>query len=375
LLDIDIQSEIAPEDEALTADEGNGDTQKNDATADLIISSDEPVTLNSAGEASVAQELQDKSIYGGGAEPEKASIAQNRLLATPAVRHMIRGMNISMDDVPGTGKDGRVLKEDVQRYALSKAQPGAQSGTMQAPAREDKTVLLTPIQNQMFKTMTRSLSIPHFLYTDNVDFTSLTSVRRKLNTVASQPESGQPKISSLAFVIKAVSLALNSFPTINAHLDTTSNPTRPQLLVKSSHDIGIAVDSPNGLLVPVIRNVQDRSIISIATEIIRLSALARSNKLTSTDLSGATFSVSNIGSIGGTAVAPVIVSPQVAIVGIGKSRVVPAFDALGQVVKKEECVFSWSADHRVLDGAVVARCAELVRVYLEDVESMAVRLR
>ena len=138
---------------------------------------------------------------------------------------------------------------------------------------------------------------------------------------------------------------------------------------------GVAVDSPSGLLVPVIKNVQDHSIASLSQEITRLATLARNGKLTSADLSGATFTVSNIGSIGGTAVAPVIVMPQVGILGIGKARVVPAFDEAGELVKKEECVFSWSADHRVVDGTECARCAEHVRGLLEEPMGMLVEMR
>jgi 2-oxoisovalerate dehydrogenase E2 component (dihydrolipoyl transacylase) len=222
----------------------------------------------------------------------------------------------------------------------------------------------------MFKQMTKSLSIPHFLYTDAVDFSSLTALRKKYNVGREKPE----RITPLPIIIKAVSLTLQQFPLLNSHLDTT-NPNKPQLVLKGSHHIGIAVDSPSGLLVPVIKNVQNHSIASLAQEIQRLSSLARSGKLTSADLTGATFTVSNIGSIGGTAVAPVIVGPQVGIVGIGKARVVPAFGENGELVKREECVFSWSADHRVIDGAYVARAADEVRKCIEGVESMLVRLR
>jgi len=222
----------------------------------------------------------------------------------------------------------------------------------------------------MFKQMTRSLSIPHFLYTDNVDFTSLSALRKTLNASKEKSE----KLSALPFVVKAVSLALQKHPLLNSHLDT-ANAEKPQVIVKAGHNIGIAIDSPSGLLVPVVKNVQAHSIASLAAEIARLSALARAGKLTNADLSGASFTLSNIGSIGGTAVAPVIVSPQVAILGVGRARVVPAFGTDGELVKKEECVFSWSADHRVVDGAMAARCAEDVRAYLENVESMLVQMR
>jgi 2-oxoisovalerate dehydrogenase E2 component (dihydrolipoyl transacylase) len=286
-------------------------------------------------------------------------------------------MNLKIEDIEGTGKDGRVLKEDIQKHVEASQASTSVAAMPSAPAAppvqqgEDHIRPLTPVQSGMYKQMTRSLSIPHFLYTDNVDFTALNILRKKFNHHKEKPH----RLTTLPFVVKAVSLALQQYPLLNAHLDTTTNPDKPQVLVKGSHNIGVAIDSPAGLLVPVIRDVQSHSIESLSAEIARLSNLARAGKLTSADLSGATFTLSNIGSIGGTAVAPVIVTPQVGILGIGRSRVVPAFGEHGELVKKDECVFSWSADHRVIDGAMAARCAEAVRGLLENAESMLVRLR
>jgi 2-oxoisovalerate dehydrogenase E2 component (dihydrolipoyl transacylase) len=291
---------------------------------------------------------------------------------------MVKDRNLNIEDIEGTGKDGRVLKEDVQNHPSSTP---ATSDTAALPPTtprlapiqqiEDHTRPLTNIQAAMYKQMTKSLSIPHFLYTDNVDFSALSALRKKFNT---HKEKSQ-RLTTLPFVVKAVSLALQQYPLLNAHLDTTTNPNKPQMLVKGQHNIGIAIDSPAGLLVPVVKNVQSHSIESLAAEIARLGNLARAGKLSNADLSGATITLSNIGSIGGTAVAPVIVSPQVAIVGIGRARAVPAFGENGEIVRKEEAVFSWSADHRVIDGAMAARCAETVRAYLENVETMLVSLR
>jgi 2-oxoisovalerate dehydrogenase E2 component (dihydrolipoyl transacylase) len=291
---------------------------------------------------------------------------------------MVKEHSLQIEDIEGTGKEGRVLKEDVQRHAeaakqLTSTSSTSATSTPSASQRvmEDRVQTLTPVQSGMFKQMTKSLSIPHFLYTDAVDFSSLTAMRGKYNIGREKSD----RITPLPIIIKAVSLTLEKFPLLNSHLDTTSNPAKPQIILKGSHNIGVAVDSPSGLLVPVIKNVQDHSIASIAQEITRLATLARTGKLTSADLTGATFTVSNIGSIGGTAVAPVIVTPQVGIVGIGKARVVPAFGENGELVKREECVFSWSADHRVVDGAYVARAAEEVRKCVEGVEGMLMRMR
>jgi 2-oxoisovalerate dehydrogenase E2 component (dihydrolipoyl transacylase) len=299
-------------------------------------------------------------------------------LAVPAVRHLVKELKLNIEDIEGTGRDGRVTKEDVQKFAQRLKEGAATTSSITpspapvgAPEGKDYVKPLTPVQNGMFKQMTRSLSIPHFLYSDSVDLTGLNALRKKFNA---NKEKGQ-RLTPLPFIVKAVSLSLQQFPLLNAHLDTTTNPEKPQMLIKGQHNIGIAVDSPAGLLVPVVKNVQSHSIESLAAEISRLSKLGREGKLTTADLTGATFTVSNIGSIGGAAVSPVIVSPQVGILGIGKARIVPAFGENGELVKKEECVFSWSADHRVIDGAMAARCAESVRGFLENIETMLVRLR
>lgn len=315
--------------------------------------------------------------------PQKPPPGKHANLATPAVRHLLKEHNLSIADIEGTGRDGRVLKDDIQRYVSSRQQqqpqqqaPPTPTPTPTAPSPQPLPTTrtptpLTPIQRQMFKTMTHSLTIPHFLYTTTVDFTALTRTRHLL----SSQSGGGTKLTPLPFILKALSLALHSHPLLNAHLDTTTTAT-PQLVHNPTHDIGLAVDSPtHGLLVPVIRNLHTLSIAEIAAEITRLADRARAGTLTSAEMSGATFTVSNVGAIGGGVVSPVIVPPQVGILGIGRARVVPAFGAGGEVVAREECVFSWSADHRVVDGAAAARCAEEVRGLVEGVEGMLVRLK
>ncbi|OAL69614.1 2-oxo acid dehydrogenase acyltransferase [Trichophyton violaceum] len=303
--------------------------------------------------------------------------------ATPAVRGMLKQHNIDISLINGTGAHGRVLKEDVQRYLEGGQTPtpaAAPSATATAPApgldtpQVETAQALTPIQSQMFKTMTKSLTIPHFLYSDELNIAALSRVRSHLNSTA--PKDGsQPKLSYLPFIIKAVSLALNQFPILNARVDTTSNPAKPSLVMRASHNIGVAMDTPTGLLVPNIKNVQARSIIDIATELNRLSEVARAGKLTPADLSGGTITVSNIGTIGGTVVAPVLVPTEVAILGIGKIRKVPVFDAEGKVAAGQMMNFSWSADHRVIDGATMARMAALVSRMVENPDAMMLNMR
>lgn len=380
MVDIDIQSEISPADEALlNEDSGKQAEQKAPRQKEP---QEQGIELGRNDTKAVSEDIPETS-QSLPTEPSQDQSKPNwqpgrhASLATPAVRYMIKEKNLKIEDIEGSGREGRVTKDDVQRHVEAAKQPTSTSSSTSTPAHassqqlEDQIKPLTPIQSGMFKQMTKSLSIPHFLYTDAVEFNSLTALRKRYNAGREKAD----RITPLPIIIKAVSLTLQQFPLLNSHLDTNTNPNKPQITLKGSHNIGVAVDSPSGLLVPVIKNVQDHSIGSLAVEIQRLSSLARAGKLSSADLSGATFTVSNIGSIGGTAVAPVIVGPQVGILGVGRARVVPAFGEDGELVKREECVFSWSADHRVVDGAYVARAAEEVRKCLEGVESMMVRMR
>lgn len=315
------------------------------------------------------------------AAPE-APVSKYATLATPAVRGLLKEHGIQITDVKGTGKDGRVMKEDVHRYLAERdSQAAAAPATQPAPsaagaiavdtAQTETRAPLTPIQSQMFKTMTKSLTIPHFLYADELNIDILSALRKKLVSDPKDPL----KLSFLPFIIKAVSLALNDFPLLNAKVDATTNPNKPALIMRSNHNIGVAMDTPTGLLVPNIKNVQARSILDIAAELTRLSSVARAGKLTPADLNGGTITVSNIGTIGGTYLAPVLVPNEVAILAVGKARKVPVFDEKDNVVKAEKMTFSWSADHRVIDGATMARMAEKVRRYVEEPEKMMLALR
>ena len=286
---------------------------------------------------------------------------------------------MKIEDITGTGKDGRVTKDDVQQFVSARSLEPTQSvqphPTRRFPSTSqiqvERAIMLTPVQSQMFKTMTRSLSIPHFLYADEIDVTALSALRQRLN---SQPLSAQ-KLSYLPFVIKAVSLALEDFPLLNARVDIGTGEDAPKLVLREKQNLGVAMDTPQGLLVPNIKDVSARSILDIASEIFRLQALAKDGKLSVSDLTGGTLTVSNVGSIGGTYVAPVLVQSEVAILGIGKVRSVPAFDEHDRVVKKYVMNFSWSADHRVVDGATMARMGERVRAFVEEPALMVTRLQ
>ncbi|KAH0171319.1 CoA-dependent acyltransferase, partial [Aureobasidium melanogenum] len=350
LLDIDIQSDITPESEALIEEPGG---EKADVPPKEASQSPAP--------QHEARNVEREEVQG----PLSRTKHHDKGLATPAVRHLIKEHNIRVQDIDGSGKDGRVLKEDVHRHVLQTTQKSSQQ-----PSAKDQKKPLTPVQTAMFKTMTQSLTIPHFLYSSTVDTGNLNRFRVKINSTR---EAGN-KLTPLPFILKAISLAMVHHPLLNAWLDT-SDPKQPELSYKAAHDFGIAVDTPSGLLVPVIRNVESQSVGAIAEQIKTISSKAREGKLGPKDLQGPTFSVSNIGSIGGGVVAPIIVEPQVAIVGVGRAKVVPGFDEEGKVVKKEEMVLSWSADHRVVDGAECARCAERVNWYLQNMEAWVLEMK
>ncbi|RMZ80414.1 hypothetical protein DV737_g2969, partial [Chaetothyriales sp. CBS 132003] len=360
-----VDIEVEGEDDA-EADEDTAETEEQDITFSVDVPSaaeqDEPPasTDTSSREAST-------SIKGHGSHAN---------LATPAVRGLLKEHDLSIQDIHGTGRDGRVLKEDVFKHLQTRDSAPASAAATASPTRLDSKQIetaqrLSPIQAAMFKSMTASTSIPHFLYTDSVNITDLSSTRKQLNAKRS-PDTTMPKLTYLPFIIKAVSLALVRYPLLNARLDLTSDPRRPQLQLRSNHNIGIAMDTPAGLVVPVIKSVNARSISSIAQELARLSQLGQAGKLSNQDLSGGTITVSNIGNIGGEVLAPVIVEGQLAIMAVGKVKGVPVFGDDGQVQRAEMAHMSWSADHRVIDGATMARMASVVKGYLEQPGSMLV---
>ncbi|KGO78530.1 Lipoamide Acyltransferase [Penicillium italicum] len=295
-------------------------------------------------------------------------------LAVPAVRGLLKSHGVNILEISGTGKDGRVMKEDVLNFVAKRDSPIPTSVpvpvSVSLDTRQAESIVnLTPIQSQMFKTMTKSLNTPHFLYADELKVNDITAIRKKLAN-----KRDPIKITFLPFVVKAVSQALTEFPILNSKVDTT-DPTKPKLVMRAKHNIGIAMDTPNGLIVPNIKDVASRSILDIAAEIARLSALGNAGKLTPADLSGGTITVSNIGNIGGTYVAPVIVPTEVAILGLGRSRAVPVFDEDGQVTRGDMVNFSWSADHRVIDGATMARMGNRVKELVESPELVLLNLR
>lgn len=330
-------------------------------------------------------------------------IKGHKTQATPAVRRLAMENNIKLSEVVGTGRDGRILKEDILNYlakqtgailpptpfqeiqtpppappptAAAAARPASTPASVRPPPATPKPVFtgkdvsepLKGFHKAMVKTMTAALKIPHFGYCDEVDLSRLVSLRAELKPIAA---ARGVTLSYMPFFIKAASLGLLHFPILNASLDEGCQ----NITYKASHNIGLAMDTSQGLLVPNVKNVQLLSVFDIAQELNRLQTLGAAGQLGTAELSGGTFTLSNIGSIGGTYAKPVILPPEVAIGALGKIQILPRFDASGQVVRAHIMNISWSADHRIIDGATMCRFSNLWKEYLESPASMVLDLK
>ncbi|XP_075901367.1 lipoamide acyltransferase component of branched-chain alpha-keto acid dehydrogenase complex, mitochondrial [Nelusetta ayraudi] len=320
-------------------------------------------------------------------------IKGHKTQATPAVRRLAMENNIKLSEVVGTGRDGRILKEDILNYLAKQtgailppapplAPPPAQAtplavrpATMAPPTTptpvftgKDVTEPIKGFQKAMVRTMTAAMKIPHFGYCDQVDLSRLVTLRSELQPLA---QGRGLKISYMPFFIKAASLSLLHFPILNSSVDEGCQ----NITYKASHNIGLAMDTSQGLLVPSVKKVQLLSIFQIAQELNRLQVLGATGQLGTAELGGGTFTLSNIGSIGGTYAKPVILPPEVAIGALGKIQVLPRFNAAGQVVPAHIMNVSWSADHRVIDGATMCRFSNMWKDFLENPASMVLDLK
>ena len=284
----------------------------------------------------------------------------SKVLTTPAVRKLAREYELDLSMISGTGKNGRVLKEDVHLYLKTLEQASAQQIT--AP-NKDRTEAIVGVRKIMAKHMSESVStIPHFTFVDEVDVTELIQLRATLKSTYAD----QVKITLMPLLIKSLSLSLSQFPIMNSRVDNEFT----ELTYLGSHNIGMAVDGKNGLLVPNVKDVQKRSILEIAAEVTRLTDAARSGIINIAELRGGTITISNIGAIGGISASPIINSPEVAIVALGKIQDLPRFNSDNQIISRKIMSVSWSGDHRVIDGATIARFNNCWKAYLESPSTM-----
>ena len=288
--------------------------------------------------------------------------------ASPAVRKFARELGVDLAHVPGSAAHGRITKEDVQRYvkhAMSVAgtQTGGGFAVPELPEidftqfGEITVQALTKIQRISGRNLTRSwVTIPHVTQHDEADITELEALRAKLR--AEHPDA---KLTLTSFFMKALVLVLKAMPRFNASLDHTGE----NLIFKHYFHIGVAVDTPNGLVVPVIRDVDTKDLHALAAELEEVSARARARRLSPQDLQGASMTISSLGGIGGTAFTPIINPPEVCVLGVSRASLRPVYRD-GVLVPRLMCPVSLSYDHRVIDGAAGARFTTKLREVLAD---------
>jgi pyruvate dehydrogenase E2 component (dihydrolipoamide acetyltransferase) len=296
--------------------------------------------------------------------------------ASPAVRAFARLLGVELSRVNGTGQKGRVVKSDVEAFVKSVMQgqavgaaPSAGSAIPPMPQvdfsqfGEVETIELGRIKKLSGKHLSMAwLNIPHVTQFDECDITELDAFRQSLKA---QAEKAGVKLTPLVFILKAVVAALKAFPNFNASLSADGQ----SLIRKHYYHIGIAVDTPNGLVVPVLRDVDKKGIFELSKEMMELSAKARDGKLSPKDMSGGCFSISSLGGIGGTQFTPIVNAPEVAIMGVSKASMQPVWDG-SAFVPRLIMPFSVSYDHRVIDGAEGVRFTTLVGQHLTDLRQL-----
>ena len=293
--------------------------------------------------------------------------------ATPSVRSYARELGVDLSLVTATGPKGRILKEDVQqlvkqvlREGAAPAAGGAERSYFSEGPLEDfstygetEEVELGRIQKISGPHLHKSwVTIPHVTHFEEADITDLESFRKQINE---EMRGENVKFSPLVFAVKAVVATLKQYPLFNCSLV----PGEAKLILKKFYNIGIAVDTPNGLVVPVVKNADQKGIREIAEDLALLSSNARAGKLSITDMQGATFTISSLGGIGGTGFTPIVNRPQVAILGLSRSYQKPVWNG-EQFVPRLTLPFSLSYDHRVIDGAAAARFCRSLSSNIED---------
>ncbi|MYL24113.1 dihydrolipoyllysine-residue acetyltransferase [Halomonas alkaliantarctica] len=295
----------------------------------------------------------------------KGAGAYGKTPASPAVRRLVREHGLDLAAIAGSGKDGRVLKEDVLAYLEAPAKSATTPASPQAPRVEPLRGVRAAMAKQM---VTSATTIPHFQYGEELDVTELLALRERLKP---QAEAMGERLTLMPFFMKAMAMAVAEYPILNAQL----NAEATELAYYPECNIGMAVDSKVGLLVPNVKNVGALSVLEVAGEVGRLTQAAREGRVEQADLKGGTITISNIGAMGGTYAAPIINAPEAAIVAIGKTQWLPRFDAAGNVTRRAILTVTWAGDHRFIDGGTIARFCNQWKAYLEAPETMLLQLR
>jgi pyruvate dehydrogenase E2 component (dihydrolipoamide acetyltransferase) len=299
--------------------------------------------------------------------PAKPALVSEHALATPSVRALARELGVDINKVQGTGPEGRVLEKDVRQAAEAKEKPARPPEEVKEVKKVRKYDLygsveripLRGVRRSIAKAMVKSkYTAPHVSAMDEADITELWQIREKEKKVA---EGKGVKLTILPFIIKAVISGLTEHPYLNATLDDENE----EILLKKYFNIGLATDTPEGLMVPVVKNAKDKSIFELARELTQLVEKARNRTIDLADLKGGSFTITNYGTVRGLYGTPIINYPEVAILGIGKIQEMPVVRD-GKVVVRKILPLSLSFDHRVVDGAEAARFLNTVIARLED---------
>jgi pyruvate dehydrogenase E2 component (dihydrolipoamide acetyltransferase) len=295
--------------------------------------------------------------------------------AGPSVRRLARELGVDLATIRGTGEKGRIVKEDLLATLKGPAAPAAApaaaagSGIPEIPPQDFSK--FGPVETQPLPRIKRIsgpflhrswLNVPHVTHNDEADITELDAYRKELDTAA---KAEGYRVTLLAFLMKAAVSALREFPEVNSSL----TPEKDALILKSYYHIGIAVDTPGGLVVPVIRDVDRKGVTALSKELGEVSVRARDGKLTPDDMSGGTFTISSLGGIGGTAFTPIVNAPEVAILGVVRSKMSPVWNG-SEFVPRLMLPLSLSYDHRVIDGALAARFTRHLCQLLEDMRRL-----
>ena len=295
--------------------------------------------------------------------------------ASPAIRRFARELGVDVSLVKGSGEKSRVTKDDVQMFVKAAiAAPRGAAGGMQVLAMpvvdfakfgSIETKPLSRIKKISGANLHRNwVTIPHVTQFDEADISDMEAFRKDLGT---EYANQNIRITPLAFMLKAAVAALQRYPDFNASLDAGGE----NLVYKQYFHIGVAVDTPDGLMVPVLRDVDKKGIVQLAKELGEISARAREKKISAADMQGGCFSISSLGGIGGTAFTPIINAPEVAILGVSKSSMKPVYKN-GEFVPRLMLPLSLSYDHRVIDGASAARFTAYLAKVLSDIRLLAV---
>ena len=308
-------------------------------------------------------------------EPKQRVADFGEVHASPGVRRIARELGVDLTKLAGSGEKGRITKDDVLAFLrgppAAPAQPAAPMGAGIPEIPPQDFTKFGPVETRPLSRIKRIsgphlhrswLNIPHVTQSDEADITETDAYRKDLDNAAK--EKGY-RVTLLAFLMKASVAALKQHPEVNSSLA----PDKDALILKRYYHIGVAVDTPDGLVVPVVRDVDRKGIHEISQELGAISKKARDGKLSPTDMQGASFTISSLGGIGGTGFTPIVNAPEVAILGVVRSKMVPVWNG-DSFVPRLMLPVSLSYDHRVIDGALAARFARLLCHTLEDVRRL-----